>query len=61
MNFKFVNIILTVIVMVICLFFSYSLFFTDVMPRIQGNQRYILATILIAYAVFRSLRLRKMF
>ena len=60
MNFKFINIILTILVVVICLAASYGLLFGEIMPDMVGNKRIILGVILAAYAIFRSLRLKKL-
>jgi hypothetical protein len=60
MNFKFINIILTVLVVVICFIASYGLLIGDMMPDMVGNKRIILGIILVAYGIFRSLRLKKL-
>jgi len=37
---------------------SYNLFFGSLIPTMVGSKRYILATVLLLYAIFRGYRLK---
>ncbi len=65
MNFKIVNLSISVIVVIACLIFAYSLITTDALTDhpyyMVGPQRIILECILVAYSIFRGYRVYKAF